>query len=145
MTDRWVGDYRLSDDPAEVDVDVVVSYLAEESYWAAGRTRDVVELSIAHSAVVVSAFAPSGGQVGFARVVSDQATFAWLADVFVLDPHRGQGLGVALVETAVDHPRVAGVKLHVLATAAGHDLYARFGFEAMAEPEKWMMRLGPGV
>ena len=145
MTDRWVGDYRLSDDPAEVDIDVVASYLAEESYWAAGRTREVVERSIAHSAVVISAFAPSGEQIGFARVVSDRATFAWLADVFVLDPHRGKGLGVALVETAVDHLRVAGVKRHVLATADGHDLYARFGFEAMAEPEKWMMRRGPRV
>lgn len=145
MTDRWVGEYRLSDEPADVDVDVVASYLAEESYWAAGRSRDVVERSIANSAVVISAFAPSGEQIGFARVVSDRATFAWLADVFVLDEHRGRGLGVALVEAAVDHPRVAGVKRHVLATGDGHGLYARFGFESMTEPQNWMIRRGPGA
>ena len=119
---------------------MVSSYLTGESYWAAGRPRHVVERAIANSAVVVSAFAPTGGQVGFARVVSDEATFAWLADVFVLEPHRGMGLGVALVATAVDDPRVAAVQRHVLATKDGHELYARFGFARLPDPEMWMLR-----
>ena len=140
-----MGEYRISLDPADVDLDVVTSYLAGESYWAAGRSRDAVARSIANSAVVVSAFAPSGDQVGFARVVSDEATFAWLADVFVLEPHRGRRLGSALVRAAVDDPRVASVRRQVLATADGHRLYARFGFEVLDSPDQWMMRRGPGA
>ena len=138
------GDYTISFDPDRVDVDVVFEYLHDHSYWAAGRARDVVGTSIANSALVVGAYTSNGVLVGFARMVTDLATFAWLCDVFVLDKHRGHGLGVTLVDAIVTHPSVAGVKRQLLATRDAHDLYRRSGFETLPEPEKWMALTGGG-
>ena len=129
--------FTISTDRADVDLDVVAEFLGAQAYWALGRPRDVIERSIAGSAVVVSAH-DDAGMVGFGRVVSDEATFAWLADVFVLPRGRGRGIGRALVETAVGAPQVAGVKRVLLATADAHDLYRRVGFEPLSEPDRWM-------
>src|SRR4051812_20829395 len=124
--DRAFGDYVISTDRERLDVRAIHEFLADESYWARGVTREVVEKSIANSL-------PFGAyrgdeQVGFARVVTDRATFAWLADVFVLPSARGGGLGKALIETVVGHPDVSGVRRHLLATRDAHGLYERFGF-----------------
>src|SRR3954453_19837493 len=103
---EWTRDgYTISDDPARVDVDAVHRYLSEESYWAPGVPRDVVERSIAGS-LPFGLYAPNGALAGFARAVTDRAVFAYVADVFVLDAHRGRGLGIWLVQTppAHDHP-----------------------------------------
>lgn len=135
------GPYRISTDPSLVDVDVVHRFLSEESYWAVGQARDVVERSIEHSPLVVGAYR-EGRQVGFARMVTDLTTFAWLCDVFVLDEARGSGVGVAMVRTVVEHPAVVGIKRQFLATADAHGLYARFGYEPLTEPERWMIRPG---
>lgn len=135
------GPYRISTDPSLVDVEVVHRFLSEESYWARGRVRDVVEQSIAHSPLVVGAYR-DGRQVGFARMVTDLTTFAWLCDVFVLGEARGSGLGVAMVGTIVEHPAVAGIKRQFLATADAHGLYARYGYAPLTEPERWMIRPG---
>lgn len=135
------GEYEISDDPARVDVAAVHQWLSESSYWANRRSLETVERSIANS-IPLGAYL---GEVlvGFARVVTDRATFAWLCDVFVLAEHRGRGLGRALVDGAVSHPDLAGIQRFVLATADAHDLYRKSGFEVLVHPDRWMLRRGP--
>jgi predicted N-acetyltransferase YhbS len=135
------GKIHLSTDPADINVDWLVSALSERAYWAMGRPRDVIERSIAHS-LCYSAF-DGDQQVGFARVVTDQATFAWVCDVFVEDDRRGQGIGRLLMQAVVADPRLQGLKRIVLATGVP-DFYRPFGFEAIEQPERWMVRLGGG-
>ena len=137
------GDHLISTDPARVDVVAVHRWLSERAYWALGRTFETQRRAIEHSALVVGAYTVGGDQVGFARMVTDLATFAWLADVYVIDEARGTGLGAAMVGTIVEHPDVATIKRQLLATADAHDLYARFGYEPLSEPDRWMFRLGP--
>ncbi len=128
--------YLISTDPAKLDREAIWRFL-RTSYWSPGIERDVVERGIENS-LAFGLYGPGGEQAGFARVVTDRARFAWLADVFVLDAHRGRGLGVWLVETIVGHPELQGLKF-VLATADAHGLYERFGFEA-ADPARMMER-----
>lgn len=137
------GEHLISTDPARVDVVAVHRWLSEREYWALGRTIETQRRAIEHSALVVGAYSADGDQVGFARMVSDLATFGWLADVYVVEEARGTGLGVAMVEAIVEHPDVVTIKRQLLATADAHDLYARFGYEPLSEPERWMFRLGP--
>jgi GNAT superfamily N-acetyltransferase len=120
--------YCVTTDPERVDLDVVWGFL-RESYWSPGIDRGTVARGVDNS-IPFSLFDPTGRQAGFARVVTDRARFAWLADVFVLDAHRGRGLGVWLVETIVSHPELGGLRI-LLATADAHGLYARFGFQAV--------------
>jgi GNAT superfamily N-acetyltransferase len=127
----------VSTDPARLDLDVVHGYLVG-SYWARGVPREVVERSVDHS--LVFGLYLGEQQVGFARVVTDRATFAWLADVFVLEDHRGQGLGDWLVEVVTQHPDLRGLRRWALATADAHGLYARHGFTPLAAPERFMER-----
>lgn len=131
--------YLLSDDPARLDRDVIHRYLAEESYWAAGIPRDIVDRSIENS-LCVGIYAPDGNQVGLGRIVSDYATYAWLCDVFVLEPHRGHGLGKALLCAILAHPRLQGLRRFALATQDAHGLYAQFGFTPLADPSRHMER-----
>lgn len=142
ILERRHGDYLISDDPGRLDLEVIHAWLREHSYWAKGRTRETVERSIAHS-IVFGAYDPTGGMVGSARVVTDRATFGWLCDVFVVDAHRGRGIGKALVAAAVDHPDLTALKRFALATADAHDLYRQYGFEVLSAPERWMIREGP--
>jgi GNAT superfamily N-acetyltransferase len=141
---RWArGDgHEISDDPSRLDVDRIARWLAEESYWAAGRPRHVVTRSLEHS-LNLGLYEPGGAQVAFCRWVTDRATFAWLCDVFVDRDARGRGLGTWLVEVAVDHPDVRGLRRQLLATQDAHGLYARFDFTPLATPERWMERLEP--
>ena len=135
---EWTRDgYTISDDPARVDADAVYRYLHDESYWARGVPRDVVERSIAGS-LPFGLYAPDGSLAGFARVVTDRATYGYLADVFVLDAHRGAGLGVWLVEVVLSHPELQGLRRWVLFTEDAHGLYKRFGFEPGRTPERYM-------
>ena len=140
---KWEGPdgYWASDDPALVDVPAVHAWMSRESYWAKGRTLDVMTRAIEHS-LVVGLYCSDGPQVGLARFVTDYATFAWLCDVFVDAAHRGRGLGTFLVETAVSHPDVRGLR-QVLATEPGRTLYQRFGFVPLPNPERWQEQL-PG-
>jgi GNAT superfamily N-acetyltransferase len=131
-----VNGYEISTDPARLDLDVIHGFL-REAYWSPGVGRDVVERSIAGS-LCFGLYAPDGGQAGFARAVTDRATFAWIADVFVLEPHRGQGLAAWLVETVVGHPDLAGLRRVVLATRDAHGLYSSLGFGPLRRPEWWM-------
>lgn len=121
------------------DAEVVHRYLSEESYWAKGITRELVERSIGNS-LPFSAF-DGDAQVGFARVITDSATFAYLADVFVLESHRGRGIAKQLMQAIVTHPRLQGLRRWHLVTRDAHGLYAQFGFEPLDAPERHMMRL----
>lgn len=133
---------RLSEDHADMQIDVIHAYLAR-SYWAEGMPRETVERAVAGSHVV-GAFA-GDRQVGFARVVTDHATFAYLADVFVLEEARGQGLARAMVAHFQNHPRLQGLRRWLLATRDAHPLYASLGWTALADPALMMQRHDPDV
>ncbi len=130
--------YWVSDDPALIDVPRVHAWISEESYWARGRSYEAMAKAIEHS-LVFGLYAADGTQAGFARHVTDRATFAWLCDVFVDRAHRGHGLGSFLVQVATGHPDVAGIR-QVLSTAPERTLYRQFGFGGLAAPERWMER-----
>jgi GNAT superfamily N-acetyltransferase len=134
------GDYPISTDRTRLDLDAVHRFMAEGSYWAEGRPFEVQRRAVEHSALVVGAYTPAGEQVGFARMVTDLATWAWLCDVYVVPEHRGGGLGTAVVRTIVEHPDVAGVRWQFLATRDAHELYAKFGYRALDDPARWMHR-----
>ncbi len=142
-TVRWQGPagYWVSDERSLVDVDLVHGWMSQESYWAAGRPREVTARSIEHS-LVLGLYTAEGEQVGFARFVTDRATFAWLCDVFVAAGHRGSGTGSFLVQTAIDHPDVADVR-QLLMAHPGRSLYRRHGFGDLLRPERWMERPAP--
>lgn len=139
-TDDPAGDVRISTDPADLDLDWLHAALSERAHWALGRDRAVVERSIEHS-LVFGAYL-GGRQVGFARVVTDQATFAWICDVFVDESARGRGVGKRLVAAVVDDSRLQGLKRMMLATDDAHGLYAAYGFLSLEHPERWMVRAG---
>jgi GNAT superfamily N-acetyltransferase len=126
------GGYELDDDRSRIDFDVVFAYINGVSYWAKGRSRERRHGGIDGAARVIGLYASDGTQVGFCRVISDNATFAYLADVFVLDPHRGKGLGVALVREALEREPWVHCGWH-LKTADAHALYERFGFAPSGE------------
>jgi GNAT superfamily N-acetyltransferase len=136
------GSYEISTDAARVDVDAVHAYLTR-SYWAAGIPRAVVAKAVAGS-LCFSLF-DAGAQVGFARVVTDRATFAYLCDVYVLESHRGQGLGRWLIEAVQASPELAGLRRFVLVTRDAHGLYAQFSFKPVANPGGYMEIVRPDV
>jgi GNAT superfamily N-acetyltransferase len=125
---------EISTDRARLNVDLIYAFLAE-SYWAAGRSRAAVEKSISHS-LCFGAYI-RGEQVAFARVVTDQATFGYLADVFVVPEWRGRGISKQLIQEILDHPDLADISL-LLRTRDAHELYRRFGFRACEDPERFM-------
>jgi predicted N-acetyltransferase YhbS len=134
------GGYQLDDDRARVDVDAVHRYLVEEAYWVPGRSRDTIERLVRESTRVIGLYR-GDDLVGFARVISDGSSMAWLGDVFVLTEHRGRGLGIELVREAVEHPAHRDVYWY-LNTRDAHTLYARFGFEGASD--RTMVRPGRG-
>jgi GNAT superfamily N-acetyltransferase len=136
-------DLRLSTLADEMDVDAVHAYLSGESYWARGVPREVVARSIQHS-LCVGVF-DGARQVAFARAITDRATYAYLADVYVLDAYRGRGVGRWMMEALTAHPDLQGLRRWMLMTHDAHGLYARFGFEPLAHPERAMERTHPGV
>jgi GNAT superfamily N-acetyltransferase len=130
------GDYVLTSDPARVDLDRVHKWLSEESYWAAGRPRDLVARSVDGS--VPYSVWRDGEQVAFARAVTDGATFAWICDVFVDGAHRGRGLGTWLVDTIVANQSERGIQRFLLATKDAHEVYRRSGFAPVAGAHRFM-------
>ncbi|MEN2426986.1 GNAT family N-acetyltransferase [Chromobacterium vaccinii] len=134
----------IDSDPARLDRERIYQYLSGESYWARGLPREVFERSLDHS-LCFGAYADDGQLIGFARAITDRATFAYLADVFVLESWQGQGVGKRLVEAAMAHPDLAGLRRMMLATADAHGLYAQYGFTALNRPERMMERLDQDV
>jgi GNAT superfamily N-acetyltransferase len=144
MDSEWTrGDFVISTDRGKLDVDAVHAYLSNNTYWATGRTLDTVARSIDNS--LSFGLYKNGEQIGFARVVTDYATFAWMADVFVLESFRGNGLGTWLVETILSHPQLQGFRRWVLSTKDAHEIYRRFGFVELKRPERWMERHDPST
>ncbi|HET9786143.1 MAG TPA: GNAT family N-acetyltransferase [Pyrinomonadaceae bacterium] len=142
MSREWKrGEFSISTDPKQLDITVIHKYLSTDSYWAQGRTVDTVKRSIENS--LNFGLYKAEQQIGFARVVTDYATFAWLADVFVLDTYRGRGLGKWLVEVILSHPDLQRFRRWVLATKDAHELYRQFGFIELKRPERWMERPDP--
>ncbi len=134
-----LSEYEIATDPARLDIGAIHEFLAS-SYWAKGRSRATVEQSIAHS--LCFGVYRRGQQVGFARVVSDRAVFAYLMDVFVLPDHRGRGVGTALIRAVLAHPALQGLRLFALRTRDAHGLYAQFGFGPLPDPA-WMAIQAP--
>lgn len=138
---EWVRDaYVLTTDPARVDIDALHEFLVR-SYWAANIPRDVVARSVRHS--LNFTLLHEHRQVGFARVVTDYATFAYVGDVYVLEAHRGRGLSRWMMETMVACPELQGFRRWSLLTRDAHGLYAHVGFTPLAAPDRWMERWTP--
>jgi GNAT superfamily N-acetyltransferase len=135
---------RISTDPADLDFAVVHGFLSREAYWCKGVPEATLRKAIANS-LCFCALADDGAQVGFARVVTDRATFAYLCDVFVLESARGTGTGKALMDAVVAHPDLQGLRRFSLATADAHALYARYGFTPLADASRVMEIYRPGV
>jgi GNAT superfamily N-acetyltransferase len=138
------GGYTVSTDPARLDLDAIHAFLSTESHWAIGIPKDVVAKSIAHS-LPVGVYAPDGAQVGFARVITDYATFAYLCDVYVLDGHRGRGLGAWLTEVVLALPELQGLRRWTLATKTAHGLYEKFGFRVPQWSNAYMDIVRPDI
>jgi GNAT superfamily N-acetyltransferase len=134
-------EFEISTDKSRLDVDMIHRFLVEESYWAqtrkAEQTRSAIENSICFGVY------HDGRQIGFARVVSDRATFAYVGDVFVLDEFRGHGIGKRLMEAMVAHAELQGLRRWILATRDAHGLYEQFEFAGLRHPDRWMEKTAP--
>jgi GNAT superfamily N-acetyltransferase len=140
MANAQSAHVTITTDPARFDLDVIHHFLAR-SYWAAGIPRDIVARAVRHSL----GFAALDGerQVGFARVISDYATYAYVSDVFVLPSHRGRGIGKQIMAAIVAHPDLQGLRRWTLFTRDAHGLYRQYGFCEPRHPERLMEILGP--
>ncbi|HEX9989821.1 MAG TPA: GNAT family N-acetyltransferase [Chloroflexia bacterium] len=134
------GEFSISTDRSRIDLDLVHSFLSN-SYWAQNIPREVVRRSVENS--LCFGVYEGVAQVGFARVITDRATFAYLADVFILESHRGRGLSKWLVECILAHPDLQGLRRWLLATRDAHGLYSKSGFVPLKGAEKWMEMHNP--
>ena len=135
--------YRISDQRSEVNLDVVHGFISN-SYWAKDMPKALMASAIENS-MCFSVFDGEDKQVGFARIISDQTTFAYLADVFVLPAHRGNGLSKWLMETIMAHPKLQGLRRFMLATSDAHGLYKQYGFDSLSKPGIIMEIANPDV
>lgn len=138
------GDYHIATDFADMDAARVHRWLSTDAYWSEGIPLDVVKRSFENS-LGFHLLHVAEGQVGTARMITDRATFAYLADVYIAREHRGRGLGVWLMEVISAHPDLQGLRRQMLATADMHPLYERFGFTALSEPDMLMEKRDPNV
>jgi len=137
------GDYRITTDRACLNLDMIHTFLTN-SYWAKGIPREIVARSIEHS-LCFGIYDGDGSQIGFARVVSDFATVAYLGDVFVLESHRGRGLSKWLMECITQHPALQNLRRWILLTRDAHELYSKYGFTPVKAPERYMELHRPNV
>ena len=137
------GEYSISTDQSLLDIELIHDFISNHSYWGTGRAREVVRRSIENS--LAFGVYHNEQQVGFARIVTDYATFAWVADVFILPEHRGRGLSKWLMEVIIGHPKLQGFRRWVLATKDAQGLYEQFGFIKLLRPERWMERPDPNM
>lgn len=135
--------YKISSAYDELDIPLIHNFISH-SYWGEGVPRSIVEKAIKNS-LCFGVFTDAGDQVGFARVITDRATFAYLADVFVLEAHRGKGLAKKLVAHIGKHPDLQGLRRMMLATRDAHSLYSAYGFKALANPDSFMEIWKPDV
>jgi GNAT superfamily N-acetyltransferase len=142
VSQQTYGEYELSTDKRRLDIGTIHAYLTQ-SYWSPGVPRTIVERAIDGSLCV--GIYHQSHQVGFARVITDKATFAYLADVFILEPHRGKGLSKRVMELILAHPELQGLRRMMLATKDAHGLYRRFGFTELKDPSRVMEIVRPDV
>ncbi|HST20310.1 MAG TPA: GNAT family N-acetyltransferase [Blastocatellia bacterium] len=143
MNHEWKRDeYTISTNRERLDLNVIHGFLTQ-SYWAAGVPVEIVKRSIENS--LPFGLYDNDRQIGFARVITDYATFAYLADVFVLEDARGAGLGKWLVAAIISHPELQGLRRWMLATRDAHGLYRMVGFESLKQPDRWMEKHEPDV
>lgn len=141
MNEHWKrGEYLISTDKSLLNISVIHSFLST-SYWAPGRSAETIQRSLDNS--LSFGIYKDNEQIGFARVVTDYATIAWIADVFVLEEYRGRGLSKWLMEVIISHPDLQGFRRWVLATKDAHGLYRKFGFTELRLPDRWMERHDP--
>lgn len=133
--------FQISTDRSQLDLDAIHEFLSNESYWAQNRTREQTRTAIENS--ICFGLYENERQIGFARVVSDRATFAYLGDVYVVEEFRGRGLSKWLMQAVIDHPDLQGLRRWVLATRDAHGLYKQFGFDEFRHPLRWMERPAP--
>ncbi|HNU08513.1 MAG TPA: GNAT family N-acetyltransferase [Pyrinomonadaceae bacterium] len=133
----------ISTERSLLQIDSIHRFLSQESYWAAERTKEQTITAIENS--ICFGIYDGNEQVGFARVVSDCATFAYIGDVYVIGTHRGRGLSKWLMQTIIDHPELQGLRRWILATRDAHGLYSQFDFEPLRFPERWMERTAPNA
>ena len=129
--------FYISTDKSKLKADVIFDYLSNQSYWAKGRTKETIEISIANS-LCFGVYSSNNKQVGFARVVTDYAVFAWLMDVFILPACQGKGLGKLLMSEIMSHKDLQALKRWGLGTTDAHGLYEKFGFKQLAKPQNMM-------
>ncbi len=144
MLSEWQRkEFTISTDRNKLQLDIIHKFLSEESYWAKERTREQTERAIENSL----SFGVYKGekQIGFARVVTDYATFAYIGDVFILNEFRGRGISKWLMETIVNHPDLQNLRRWILATRDAHALYEKFGFTELKVPERWMEKTAPNA
>jgi GNAT superfamily N-acetyltransferase len=144
------GEYSITTERNKMDIDFIHSFLVR-SYWAEGITKEVVARSV-NGSLCFGVFRngslsqdSADEQVGFARMVTDEATFAYLADVFIIESHRGKGLSKWLMEVILAHPGLQGLRRIMLATRDAHGLYLQSGFTPLHNPERWMQIHNPNV
>jgi N-acetylglutamate synthase-like GNAT family acetyltransferase len=143
QTQQALADYEISTDTNRLDVAVIHKFLTEESYWSRGIARPVVERAIRNS--LCFGVYHHTAQVGFARAVTDGATFALLSDVFILEAHRGKGLSKWLMRCVVEHEDLQGLRRLLLLTSDAHGLYRQFGFQELGNPARFMEVVQPDV
>ncbi len=136
-----MAEFIINTDRSNLQIDVIHSFLAEKSYWAQERTIEQTKTAIENS--ICFGVYHGERQVGFARVVSDLATFAYLGDVFIIEEFRGRALSKWLMETIVSHPDLQNLRRWLLATRDAHGLYAQYDFAALKFPDRWMERTAP--
>ncbi|PWL38971.1 GNAT family N-acetyltransferase [Flagellimonas aquimarina] len=134
------SDFYISTEKSKMDISLVHKYLSEESYWAKGRSKELVIKSI-ENALCFGVFSKNGEQVAFARIATDFVVFAWLMDVFVVEHHQGKGIGRMLLKHIFDYPDLQNVNGIGLRTNDAHSLYKEFGFETIPSPETWMIKM----
>lgn len=137
------NEFTISTDKSRLQIDVIQKFLVEDSYWAGNRTLEQTQTAIENS--LCFGIYTEDKQIGFARVVTDYATFAYIGDVFVLEEFRGQGLSKWLMEVMISHPRLQGLRRWILATKDAHGLYSQFGFHGLKFPERWMELPAPNA
>ncbi len=138
-----INGYRISSDQSEMDVESIHKFISQ-SYWAKGIPIETLKKAIDNS-LCFGVFNSEGSQVGFARMITDLATYAYLADVYVLEEHRGKGLSKLLMQEIMSHPDLQGLRRMTLATLDAHGLYEKYGFSELAKPETFMENCDPEV
>ena len=141
MSEWQNGKFTVSTDKSRLQIEVIHSFLANDSYWAQARLLEQTQTAIEHS--ICFGLYIGERQIGFARVISDQATFAYIGDVFVVAEFRGRGLSKWLMEVIVSHPDLQNLRRWVLATRDAHGLYEKFDFGPLKVPDRWMERTAP--